>query len=206
MPSPPPEPGPAQLPAEARQRNTDRIILGVDPGTQVTGYAFIQVGGRHPQLLSLGVIELKKLADHPMKLKRIFDRLLGMIEAFLPDEMAIEAPFQGKNVQSMLKLGRAQGVAIAAALQRDVPVVEYAPTKVKMAVTGRGAASKAQVAGMLAHLMPELKQQGPLLPDATDALAVALCHYLQSSGGLASPGRYSGWEAFVKQNPGRKRG
>lgn len=179
----------------------ERIILGVDPGTQVTGYALIQVTEGKPRLLTLGVIHVAKLAnDHPMKLKRIFERLLSIIQEYLPDEMAIEAPFQGKNVQSMLKLGRAQGVAIAAALYRDIPVTEYAPTKVKMAVTGRGRASKEQVAGMLAHLLPELKQHTELLPDATDALAVALCHHHQSGRPQAGKS-YTGWGAYLKENP-----
>ena len=126
-----------------------KVIMGVDPGTQVMGYAVIEVQGQRVRVLRYDVIEMKKLANHALKLKRIFDRMVELIDEFLPDELAIEAPFYGVNVQSMLKLGRAQGVAIAACLSRQIPYVEYAPTKVKQSVTGQGTASKEQVAHML---------------------------------------------------------
>jgi crossover junction endodeoxyribonuclease RuvC len=187
----------------------ERIIMGIDPGSRITGYALVQARGTAVQLLAVGVIHLEKLAADPLlRLHKLFDRVQSLVQEFLPDEMAIEAPFQGKNVQSMLKLGRAQGVAIAAALSRQVPVVEYAPTKVKMAITGKGSASKVQVAGMLHHLLPELKQHPEaLLADATDALGVALCHHFQggrSAGRSARKGKAS-WGQFMEQNPDRLR-
>ena len=132
------------------KKNTkERIILGIDPGTSITGYGLIKVSGQDPELITIGSIDLSKYSDHYLKLKHIFDRTIGIIDEYHPDELAIEAPFYGKNVQSMLKLGRAQGAAIAAALSRSVPIFEYAPRKIKMSITGRGAASKEQVASML---------------------------------------------------------
>jgi len=179
----------------------DRIILGIDPGTTVMGYGLIRVRQKKVELLTMGVLKLSKVNNHPDKLKKIFDRTLSLIEEFHPDELAIEAPFYGKNVQSMLKLGRAQGVAIAAALYRTVPITEYSPRKIKQAITGNGNASKEQVAGML-HSLITFEESSDFL-DATDALAAAVCHYFQKSPKSTSKS-YSGWKSFLDQNPGRR--
>jgi crossover junction endodeoxyribonuclease RuvC len=181
----------------------NRIILGIDPGTSVTGYGIIRCQGKTMELLSCGVIRLDRMQlEHPEKLKRIFDRVSSLIREFEPGEMALEAPFYGKNVQSMLKLGRAQGVAMAAGLAQGLEVFEYAPRKVKVAVTGKGAASKQQVAGMLRNLLKF--EEEPRFLDATDGLAVAVCHFFQ--GELGSQGkRYNDWGAFLKENPDRKK-
>ena len=184
----------------------ERIILGVDPGTVIMGYGLLKINGAKPIFMAMGIIELGKLTDPYLRLKRIYDRITGIIEEFLPDEMAIEAPFFGKNVQSMLKLGRAQGVAIAAALARDLPITEYAPRRIKQSITGSGDASKEQVAEMLQRLLHI--PQDSMLPalDATDGLAVALCHYYQTSNPLASGNRVlRNWSDFVKNNPNRIR-
>lgn len=178
----------------------ERIILGIDPGTTVMGYGIIQITGNKIQLLTLGVLKLSKISNQPQKLRKIFERTLMLIDEYHPDELAIEAQFFGKNVQSMLKLGRAQGVAIAAALFRDIPYTEYEPKKIKKAITGNGSASKEQVAGMLKHLIG-LKDIPDFL-DATDAVATALCHHFQRK--TATTTSYSGWEAFIKENPNRK--
>ncbi|GAB1251498.1 crossover junction endodeoxyribonuclease RuvC [Porphyromonas miyakawae] len=184
----------------------ERIILGVDPGTVIMGYGLLKINGAKPNFMAMGIIELGKLTDPYLRLKRIYDRITGIIEEFLPDEMAIEAPFFGKNVQSMLKLGRAQGVAIAAALARDLPITEYAPRRIKQSITGSGDASKEQVAEMLQRLLHI--PQDSMLPalDATDGLAAALCHYYQTSNPLASGNRVlRNWSDFVKNNPNRIR-
>lgn len=181
---------------------TDRIILGIDPGTIVMGYGIIHLTGNKPNVLAMGVIKLDKYDDHAVRLKLIFERVVGLIEEFKPDELAIEAPFFGKNVQSMLKLGRAQGVAIAAALSRSIPITEYSPKKIKMSITGNGNASKEQVAAMLQQLLGIKKEQEYL--DATDALGAALCHYYQSKGKTTGAKSYSGWKAFITDNPKRK--
>ncbi|HEX4887202.1 MAG TPA: crossover junction endodeoxyribonuclease RuvC [Luteibaculaceae bacterium] len=176
----------------------ERIILGIDPGTIVMGYGIIKIIGNKPSLVTLGVIKLDKFTDHHIRLRRIFERTLGLIDEFKPDEIAIEAPFFGKNVQSMLKLGRAQGVAMAAALYRDLPVVEYEPRKIKQSITGKGAASKEQVAFMLQKALgfDEL----PQYTDATDGLAAAMCHYYKTSKpGIAS--KSNSWASFLKENP-----
>ena len=152
----------------------DRIILGIDPGTNVMGYGLISVKGNQLTLIQFGVVHLSKYADHALKLSKIFERISHIIDEYHPDEMAIEAPFFGTNVQSMLKLGRAQGVAIAAAISKQVPIFEYAPKKIKQSVTGSGNASKEQVAAMLSKLL--MFQEIPKLLDATDALGVAVCH------------------------------
>ena len=149
----------------------DLIILGIDPGTNVMGYALLGITAKTPQLITMGVLKLAKFDDHYMRLHRIYERVTGLVEQYLPDELAIEAPFFGKNVQSMLKLGRAQGVAIAAALSRQVPITEYEPRKIKMAITGNGAASKEQVAVMLQRILKFGDDQLPDFLDATDALA-----------------------------------
>ncbi|MCK6617530.1 MAG: crossover junction endodeoxyribonuclease RuvC [Cyclobacteriaceae bacterium] len=176
----------------------EKIILGLDPGTNVTGYGIICIRGSAIQLIQFGVIQLGKTDNHELKLKKIFERVLALIDEYHPDEVALEAPFYGKNVQSMLKLGRAQGVAMSAALYRQIPIVEYAPKKVKQSVTGNGNASKEQVAKMLMSLFT--LREAPKLLDATDALAVAVCHHFQKG---KSTTKKSGWENFLKANPHR---
>jgi crossover junction endodeoxyribonuclease RuvC len=180
----------------------DKIILGLDPGTNVMGYGLVGVKGKKISLMNAGVIHLEKLENHQLKLKAIFEKVSFLAETYLPDEVAIEAPFFGKNVQSMLKLGRAQGVAMAAVLTRDIPVEEYAPRKIKQAITGNGNASKEQVAAMLQTIL-NFKEL-PKYLDATDGLAAAVCHYFQGSGGESGAKKsYSGWDAFVKDNSKR---
>jgi crossover junction endodeoxyribonuclease RuvC len=176
----------------------EKIILGLDPGTSIMGYGIICIKGSTISLLQYGVIHLNKYVGHELKLKKIFDRVLTLLDEYHPDEVALEAPFFGKNVQSMLKLGRAQGVAMSAALYRAVPIVEYAPRKVKQSVTGNGNASKEQVARMLMTLLTI--RELPKLLDATDALAVAVCHYYQQ-GRLRTKSK--SWESFLKENPQR---
>lgn len=176
----------------------DRIILGIDPGTNIMGYGIIIDKGKKIELVSYDVVKLDKLNSQALKLKSIFERLLEIIDKYHPDEMAIEAPFFGKNVQSMLKLGRAQGVAMASALFRDIPICEYSPRKVKQSITGRGNASKEQVAAMLMRLLS--LEELPKYFDATDALAVACCHYFQGEH-TEKPGKYNGWSAFIANNP-----
>jgi len=180
----------------------EQIILGIDPGTTVMGYGILKVTGNRTELLAMGVLDLKKYKDHYLKLQRIFARTLSLIDEFHPDCLAIEAPFFGKNVQSMLKLGRAQGVAMSAALYRDIPITEYAPLKIKMAITGSGSASKEQVADMLRRYLNI--SSGEMLPqlDATDGLAAAYCHFLQA-GRPTSESAYTGWKDFIAKNPGR---
>jgi crossover junction endodeoxyribonuclease RuvC len=180
----------------------DRIILGIDPGTIVMGYGIIHVQNAVLRPLSIGVIKLEKYEDHALRLQKIFERTIGIIEEYKPDELAIEAPFFGKNVQSMLKLGRAQGVAIAAALSRNLPITEYSPKKIKMSITGNGNASKEQVAAMLVQILGIAKEQEYL--DATDALGAALCHYYQKNKIGASQKSYGGWKSFLTENPNRK--
>ena len=177
---------------------TDKIILGIDPGTNIMGYGIIHVKGKKMELIQMGVLHLSKLSSHELKLKKIFERTLQLGDEYKPDEFAVEAPFFGKNVQSMLKLGRAQGVAMSAALYRNVPIFEYAPKKIKLAITGKGTSSKEQVAAMLKSLLNI--NEMPKHLDATDGLAAAVCHHFQrnhSSGGKS----YTGWGAFLKDNP-----
>ncbi len=183
-------------------KSWDRIIIGIDPGTNLMGYAILGIKGKTPGMIAMGVIHLNKMTGHYIRLKRIYERVQGLVEQYLPDEMAIEAPFFGKNVQSMLKLGRAQGVAMAAALSRDVPITEYEPRKIKQAITGNGAASKEQVKEMLRRIL-KLKDDDfvPEL-DATDALGAALCHFYESSKPISSGGAKS-WKAFIAANPDR---
>jgi crossover junction endodeoxyribonuclease RuvC len=183
-----------------KKTDQSRVILGIDPGTTIAGYGVINIEKKEPMLISLGVIDLRKIGDHYLKIKHIFDRTLGLIDEYNPDELAIEAPFFGKNVQSMLKLGRAQGASIAAALHRGIPVSEYAPRKIKLSITGTGSASKEQVAAMLMQIL-KFKSDDFML-DATDGLAAALCHYYQSNRpeGKASPGS---WKEFMSKNPDR---
>jgi crossover junction endodeoxyribonuclease RuvC len=176
----------------------EKIILGLDPGTNIMGYGIICVRGSVITLLQYGVIHLNKYIGHELKLKKIFERVLNLVDEYHPDEVALEAPFFGKNVQSMLKLGRAQGVAMSAALYRSIPIIEYAPKKVKQSVTGNGNASKEQVARMLMGLLT-IKEL-PKLLDATDALAVAVCHHYQ--GGTTKTKKAT-WASFLKENPQR---
>ncbi|RMG82865.1 MAG: crossover junction endodeoxyribonuclease RuvC [Bacteroidetes bacterium] len=166
------------------------------------GYGVVLIQKNKLQMVSMGVIDLSKLANQSLKLKKIFERCLFLIDEYKPDELAIEAPFYGKNVQSMLKLGRAQGVAIASALYREIPVFEYSPKKIKQSITGNGNASKEQVAGMLKTLLNIDKL--PKYLDATDGIAAAVCHFYQSNSPAGSAGKkHSGWESFIKDNPGR---
>jgi len=179
---------------------TEKIILGIDPGTTIMGFGLIKVVGKQMQFLQLNELQLQKYSDHYLKLKLIFERTIELIDTFHPDEIAIEAPFFGKNVQSMLKLGRAQGVAMAAGLSREIPITEYSPKKIKMAITGNGNASKEQVAKMLQSLL-NLKEL-PKNLDSTDGLAAAVCHFY-NAGKLEIGKSYSGWGSFVKQNEKR---
>ena len=184
------------------KKQSDLVIMGIDPGTNVLGYSIIRSSGRNLCIEAMGVIDLRKCADIYLKLGRIHENVLRLINTFHPDELAIESPFFGKNIQSAIKLGRAQGVAIAAAIERELVVHEYPPTKVKLAITGNGSASKEQVAGMLAKIFKiDQNSMGPFL-DATDALAIAYCHHTQRTT-IVSAREYSTWSAFVKSNPAR---
>jgi crossover junction endodeoxyribonuclease RuvC len=175
--------------------------LGVDPGTNVLGYGVIEVKGQKIKVIEIGVVSMAHLEDHPEKLKKIFERLREIIVAHRPDEMAIEAPFYAKNVQSMLKLGRAQGVAIAVAMVNGLDVTEYSPRKIKQSVTGKGSATKEQVAAMLETILHTKLDNHTL--DATDALAAAVCHHFQKSSPLAGLNKAKGWSDFIKNNPNR---
>ncbi|MEL6539157.1 MAG: crossover junction endodeoxyribonuclease RuvC [Bacteroidota bacterium] len=176
----------------------ERIILGIDPGTTVMGYSVVKQAQRKLHVVQYGVIRLHHYTTHALKLQKIFERVSALVDDFKPDAVALEAPFFGKNVQAMLKLGRAQGVAMAAALAREVPITEYAPRKVKQAVTGNGHASKEQVAHMLVNLL-QLPQMPDLL-DASDALAVAVCHAYQDQNFQSKP---ASWKQFLQQHPER---
>jgi crossover junction endodeoxyribonuclease RuvC len=178
----------------------ERVILGIDPGTNIMGYGLIQQKDSGLFLLTLGVLQLNKYDNQALKLKKIFERTLSLIDEFHPNELAIEAPFYGKNVQSMLKLGRAQGVAMAAGLYRSVPIFEYSPKKIKQSITGNGNASKEQVAGMLVSLLS--MKEIPTQLDASDGLAAAVCHYFQKNP-ADTGNKYSGWKQFVAKNPSR---
>ena len=180
------------------EKQYENIIIGIDPGTNVMGYALLGVNGKKAELIVMGVLQLNRMEDHYMRLRHIYERVSGVIEEYLPDEMAIEAPFYGKNVQSMLKLGRAQGVAMVAALNREIPITEYEPRKIKMAITGNGAASKEQVAMMVQRTLNIDEAQMPDLLDATDALAIAYCHFLQL-GLPTSSGGAKDWTTFAKR-------
>lgn len=180
----------------------DKIILGIDPGTTVLGYGIIHIQGKKMSLLNFGIVQLHKLENQPDKLKRIFDRIDGLIQEYKPDELAIEAPFFGKNVQSMLKIGRAQGVAIAAALRMGIPYEEYTPKRIKQSITGSGNASKEQVAAMLQTLLQF--EEMPKYLDATDGLAAAVCHHFSKGVGENNKSKVKGWAGFLSQNPERK--
>jgi crossover junction endodeoxyribonuclease RuvC len=183
------------------QQAKERIILGIDPGTAIMGYGLIKETGTKMELIHLGVIKLNHLDDHPLKLQVIFEKTLELIDQYHPDCMALEAPFYGKNIQVMLKLGRAQGVAMAAGLSRNLPITEYSPRKIKQAITGNGNAGKEQVAAMLQTLLSF--KEIPEFLDATDGLAVAVCHSFQRVGTDSNKKSYSGWAAFAKDNQKR---
>jgi crossover junction endodeoxyribonuclease RuvC len=178
----------------------ERIILGIDPGTRITGYGVIKTSGTVPELIAIGSVDLSKFDNHYLILKHIFERTIGIIDEYHPDELAIEAPFYGKNAQSMLKLGRAQGAAIAAALTRSLPIFEYAPRKIKMSITGQGAASKEQVAAMLMNILKF--QMDNIKLDATDGLAAALCHFYQTNNPVNEK-PFNSWKDFMNKNPKR---
>ncbi len=188
--------------SELEIKKYDRIIMGIDPGTNVMGYGVLGVSGKKADVIVMGVIQLNRFETHYLRLSRIYERVSGLVQQYLPDELAIEAPFFGKNVQSMLKLGRAQGVAMAAALARDIPITEYPPLNVKKAVTGNGQASKEQVANMIKHLLSIPEEKMPSMLDATDALAVALCHMYESAKPEIAKGPKS-WKDFLAKNPDR---
>ncbi len=182
------------------KKDIDRIILGIDPGTNIMGFGILGINQTGPYVISLGIVDMRRMRDPYLKLNQIFSETIELIDKYHPDELAIESPFFGKNIQSMLKLGRAQGVAIAAALSRSLPIYEYAPRKIKMAITGQGAASKEQVAVILTKILAF--QTESLNLDATDALAAALCHFYQDKA-IKTEGGYRNWEEFLKKNPGR---
>jgi crossover junction endodeoxyribonuclease RuvC len=178
----------------------DKIILGIDPGTTIMGYGLIRLTGNSMELIALGVLHLHKLNGHSLKLKKIFEKTLSLIDEYNPDDLAIESPFFGKNIQSMLKLGRAQGVAMAAGLYRTIPIFEYSPKKIKQSITGNGNASKEQVAMMLQTLLT--LREMPQYLDATDGLAAAVCHHFQNKN-MGEKKITGGWKAFLTANPER---
>lgn len=181
-------------------RTKEQIILGIDPGTNIMGYAIIQTKDNNISLLKMSVLKFEKQKSQIERLKEIFEGIMVIIEEYHPDNVAIEAPFFGKNVQSMLKLGRAQGVAIAAAMYKNIPVFEYSPRKVKLAVTGKGNASKEQLAAMLHHLVKFNEEQTYF--DATDALGIAICHHIQCEHPVAEKS-HSNWKSFLTKNADR---
>ncbi len=191
-------------PTASDMRRWQRVIIGIDPGTNVMGYGVLGLATRTPEVIDLGAIKFKASESHYLRLRRIHDSVMELVEKFLPDEMAIEAPFFGKNVQSMLKLGRAQGVAMVAALSRDVPITEYEPRKIKMAITGNGAASKEQVQEMLRRILHIDRADLPAQLDASDALAVALTHFYESARPQKAAGPRS-WKEFIARNPDKVR-
>ena len=176
-----------------------KIILGIDPGTTIMGYGIIKATGENVSLIDFNDFSLKKLDNHYLKLKKIFSSLTEIIDKYNPDEIAIEAPFFGKNVQSMLKLGRAQGVAMAAGLVKEIPITEYSPKKIKMAITGNGNASKDQVAKMLQSILKF--DEIPKNLDSTDGLAAAMCHFFNSKKISSVGTKFSGWQSYIKNNP-----
>jgi crossover junction endodeoxyribonuclease RuvC len=184
----------------SNDKKISKTILGIDPGTVILGYGLIRIENGQPSMLTMGVVKLQKFSNPFTKLGLIFKRIDGIIEEFKPDEVALEAPFYGKNVQSMLKLGRAQGIAMAPAITRDIPVFEYAPRKIKQSITGNGNASKEQVAAMIGQIL-KINEQPEFL-DATDGLAAALCHHYQQ-GKISTGSSYKNWNDFIKKNPGR---
>jgi crossover junction endodeoxyribonuclease RuvC len=185
----------------------EKIILGIDPGTMVMGFGLVRQQGKEMSLICMDVVKLNKLENQALKLRMIFEKMLALIDQYHPDELAIEAPFFGKNVQSMLKLGRAQGVAMAAALYRDIPIFEYAPRTIKQTITGNGSASKEQVCKMLQAMLHF--DEMPKYFDATDALAAAVCHVIDKGKDVNYTKKKqhrsasSQWAQFVQQNPDR---
>lgn len=180
----------------------ERVIMGIDPGTAVMGYGVLLEKGSKIELITMGIVRMDHMDDHFLKLQRIFEKTICLMDEFKPDVLAIEAPFYGKNIQVMLKLGRAQGIAMAAALSRNIPVTEYAPKKIKQSITGNGSAGKEQVAAMLQRLLNF--KETPEFLDATDGLAVAVCHSFQRISAVSgSKKSYSGWDAFAKDNKNR---
>ena len=179
-------------------KKIDKIILGIDPGTTIMGFGLIKVINKKMELIEMEELKLIKIKDHYVRLKLIFEKTIELIDKHKPDEISIEAPFFGKNVQSMLKLGRAQGVAMAAGLSRQIPVTEYSPKKIKMAITGNGNASKEQVAKMLQNLL-SIKEL-PKNLDSTDGLAAAVCHFYNNES-ISTDKKYSGWSTYIKNNP-----
>ncbi len=179
-------------------KKIDKIILGIDPGTTIMGFGLIKVINKKMELIEMEELKLIKIKDHYVRLKLIFEKTIELIDKHKPDEISIEAPFFGKNVQSMLKLGRAQGVAMAAGLSRQIPVTEYSPKKIKMAITGNGNASKEQVAKMLQNLL-SIKEL-PKNLDSTDGLAAAVCHFYNNES-ISTDKKYSGWSSYIKNNP-----
>ena len=180
-----------------------KIILGIDPGSNILGYAFIQVvGKKKPRIITMGTLDMRSYSNHGQKLAHIFTELQKLIVLYEPTEAAIEAPFYGKNVQSMLKLGRAQGVAMVAVAEKGLLIEEYSPRSVKKAVTGNGNASKEQIARMLPHILDGQIDMKVL--DATDALGVAFCHHIQTQGMGLGQKKYNDWGSFLKDNPNRK--
>ncbi len=178
-------------------------ILGIDPGTTFMGYGVLQTAGSRAEYLTMGVLDLRKVEGHYAKLQKIFFFIVELINQYAPTEMAIETQFVDKNVQTMLKLAHGQGVAIAAALSKDLPIYEYSPMKIKMAITGNGHATKEQVADMLQRFLHLSPAEMPAKLDATDALAIAYCHYLQLGQPLIDGKSYKGWADYVKRNPSK---
>ena len=179
----------------------EKIILGIDPGTNILGYGIIRVDFKGPHYVDMGVFDLRKIKDPFEKLANIFSGVSELLEEHHPDELAVESPFYGKNAQVVLKLGRAQGAALTAAVMKGIPVAEYAPRKAKIAICGNGAASKEQVSMMIQKTLKV--DLDPKYLDATDALAIALCHHYQMSNPLAGLGSSSDWKKFIQDNPGR---
>ena len=179
----------------------DRIILGIDPGTNILGYGIISVDSKGPHYVDMGVFDLRKIKDPFEKLANIFAGVNELVELHKPDHLAVESPFYGKNAQVVLKLGRAQGAAITAAIMRGIPVAEYAPRKAKIAICGNGAASKEQVSMMIQKTLKV--ELDPKYLDATDALAIALCHHYQMSSPLVGTGGKTDWKKFLENNPDR---
>lgn len=183
-----------------KKESNSKVILGIDPGTVIMGYGLIIVKNKQPELLAMGILKLEKLNDHYQKLGMIYKRVESLINEYLPDEVSLEAPFYGKNVQSMLKLGRAQGAAMAPAINHGIPLFEYAPRRIKQAITGNGNASKEQVANLICRML-KIKEE-PQYLDATDGLAAALCHHFQEKN-PSLPSSYGSWKEFIRKNPGR---
>lgn len=181
----------------------EHTVLGIDPGTNYMGWSVLHTSGSRAELVEMGVLDMHKEDDHYARLQQIFFFIDELIDRYKPTELAIETQFVDKNVQTMLKLAHGQGVAIAAALHRDLPINEYSPMKVKMSITGNGHSSKEQVAGMLQRFLHISDERMPKKYDATDALAIAYCHYLQLGSPMGLENKYKGWSDYVRRNPGR---